>query len=125
MINSINSAPQALPAKELTAEQKRLKTSCQEFESFFTSYVLKSMRNSVPRAEEPEQSREIYEGMLDDTLSKELSQGRGLGLGELLYERLAPLVKTSPVQSSAQAYGKQATEPTVPAEGAKKGLSVR
>jgi Rod binding domain-containing protein len=74
-------------------ERKRLKESCQEFESFLTQHLLKSMDDSILRAEEPDQARETYEGMFRETLSGELSQHSKGGIGDLLYQRLAPLLE--------------------------------
>ncbi len=93
MIKSIVTEPAAAATRALGPEQRKLKKSCQEFESFFTAHLMKSMRESITRSDEPDHARELYEGMFDETLAKELSKGRGFGLSDVLYESLAPLVK--------------------------------
>jgi peptidoglycan hydrolase FlgJ len=79
-----------------TREKKRLKASCQEFESFMTGYMLKSMRATVMRAEEPDQARQVYESMMDETLAREMSKTHSNGLADLLYRQLEPLLKKGP-----------------------------
>lgn len=74
-------------------EKKRLKQSCQEFESFLTQHLLKSMDESIMRAEEPDQARDTYEGMFREALSGVLSRHSQGGIADLLYQRLAPLLE--------------------------------
>ena len=74
-------------------EKKKLKEACREFESVMSGYMLKSMRESVMRAEEPDHARQVYEGMLDDSIAREMSRNQSNGLAELLYRQLAPLLK--------------------------------
>lgn len=83
-------------------EKKRLKESCQEFESFLTQHLLKSMDESILRAEEPDQARDTYEGMFREALSGELSRHSQGGIADLLYQRLAPLL-----EGRAEANGSQ------------------
>lgn len=92
MLSGVNSSP-GLSASDPEIKKRRLKEACQEFEAIFANYVLKSMRDSVQRAEEPDQAREIYESMRDESLARELSRGSGCGLAKLLYEQLLPLVE--------------------------------
>ncbi|HOV85487.1 MAG TPA: rod-binding protein [Syntrophobacteraceae bacterium] len=74
-------------------KKKRLKEACREFEAIFANYVLKSMREGIQRAEEPDQARQVYESLRDESLARELSRGPGCGLAELMYRQLLPLVE--------------------------------
>jgi len=71
---------------------EELKKACQDFEAILSSQLLKAMRQSSLKAEESDQAREIFEGMMDETLSRELSRHNRFGLGNMLYEKLLPLV---------------------------------
>ena len=68
----------------------RLKGICEEFESIFMTYMLKSMRTAfagegiLGKSHE----REIMDAMFDENLALELSRGGGIGLGKVLFERL-------------------------------------
>jgi flagellar protein FlgJ len=93
MVQPIHSTAQGEEVSRIETQKNRLKKACQEFESIMTNYLLKSMRQSVMRAEEPKQGRDMYEGMMDETLAGEMSKSGGQGLSELLYQQLAPLVQ--------------------------------
>jgi len=90
---NINPVLQADSSHELESQKKRLRENCREFESVMISYMMKSMRDGIIRAEEPGSAREMYEDMLAGEVSKVISNGTTLGIGELLYSKLEPLVK--------------------------------
>ena len=91
-LSSIQETSGAHPA----GEQKKLKTSCEEFEAILTNVLFKSMRETIPKAnhEEGDNSRELYESMLDDAVAQQLSHGPGLGLGKVLYQQLSSQMKS-------------------------------
>ena len=57
------------------------------------SYMMKTMRDGTIRGEEPGHAMEIYEDMLAGQVSKEIGRNSALGIGDLLYSKLEPLVK--------------------------------
>ncbi|MCD6320206.1 MAG: rod-binding protein [Candidatus Desulfofervidaceae bacterium] len=63
-----------------------LKQACQEFESFFIYYMLKVMRQTVPKVDliDGGLAKEIYTSLLDEQLAKKVSEGGGIGLAKLL-----------------------------------------
>lgn len=93
MVQTIGSATGMTTASAVEIEKRRLKESCEEFESFLTTNLLKTMRESTIRAEEPENDQEVYESMLDQSYAKEVSHSKSLGLGEALYRQLSPSIK--------------------------------
>lgn len=93
MIRAINQSPLEAPKPKLGTQQKRLKNACVEFESVMTDYLLKSMRESVNRAEEPDQAQDVYESLFDQAVSKKMANQDHGGLADVLYKQLAPLVK--------------------------------
>jgi len=72
-----------------------LRQACQEFESVFTAYLLKSMRKTVPKAESALDgldagfSKDIYLSMMDEEIARAVSRGPGIGLAEALYRQLS------------------------------------
>jgi len=74
-------------------QQQRLREACEEFESIMTGYLLKSMRESIDRAEKPEHGREVFESLFDETVSKEMAKRQSNGLSDILYKQLAPQVQ--------------------------------
>ena len=80
-------------SRRLDIQKRRLRESCREFESVMVSYLLKTMRASLMRAEEPESAREMYEDMLTGEISKQVGQSSGFGIGDMLYSKLEPALE--------------------------------
>jgi flagellar protein FlgJ len=68
----------------------RLKSICAEFESIFMTYMLKSMRTAFSEEGIMGNSHEskIINAMFDENLALEAAKGGGVGLGDILFERL-------------------------------------
>ena len=70
-----------LRARSRTDEQGSIKAVAQQFESLFTSMMLRSMRAAVPDSGLTGSSEtRMFQGMFDDQLAQNLSGLRGLGL---------------------------------------------
>ncbi len=80
---------------KVTHSDAEIKQVAKNFESIFLEMMMKEMRNSVQKSGLMGNSRgmEFFEGMYDDQLSRQLSAGGGIGLGQMIYEKL----KTSTV----------------------------
>ncbi|MBW2061046.1 MAG: rod-binding protein [Deltaproteobacteria bacterium] len=90
-------SPLRCEAATLKAAQKgeqerlaRLKESCADVESLFISILLKTLRQTIPvNGLLPKSSgRNVYESMFDQQVSIFLSQGKGIGLGQMLYQQM-------------------------------------
>lgn len=71
-----------------------LRKAAEQFESIFTKMMLKSMRDansSFGNSLFDSQQTEFYEGMFDDQLAVHLSQGRGMGLADMLVQQLSQI----------------------------------
>ncbi len=71
---------------------KSLHEVCQEFESVLIAHLLKTMRNTVPKADVmPRESlcEDIYRSMMDEALANAVAKGSGVGLAEILYRQLS------------------------------------
>ncbi|MGV8074859.1 MAG: rod-binding protein [Syntrophobacteraceae bacterium] len=103
MISAINKTTMGAGAPSGSdIAKKRLKEACQEFEAVLTNSVFKSMRQSIMRTEEPDQARQIYESMMDETVAKEFSKREGCGLSNILYKQLLPLIRDEDKDSAQQ-----------------------
>lgn len=70
-------------------DPEALKQAARQFESLFMQQILKSMRATLPGdALVGGEQGKIYRDMLDQQLVQNLSQGRGLGLAEMLVRQL-------------------------------------
>lgn len=88
-----------------------LKQAAQQFESLFTKMLLKNMREANSNFGDSlfsSQQTEFYEGMFDDQLAVQLSQGKGLGLADMLVRQLSGGAGAAQTESSGlKAYGSQ------------------
>jgi len=68
----------------------RLRKTCAEFESLFLNYIMKSTRSTVPGGDYfgDKHGGEIVRSMFDETLSRQMASGGGIGLGSILFEQL-------------------------------------
>ncbi len=84
-----------LPTSDKKSQElKSLRESSREFEALLLMEMLKSMRKSVPEGGlfEKDSSTEIFRDMLDMETAKESSKGKGLGIGEAMYNQMAKLI---------------------------------
>ena len=71
-------------------KDRALVRACQEMESLFLGYLLKEMRASVPESEMGgnQLARDLYTSMSDQCLANELAGKGGIGLAQILLDRL-------------------------------------
>ena len=80
-------------------EKLKLRKATQEFESFFTASMLKSMRQTVPKNEQEGAvggtglGKDIFQSMFDEELSKKMATGSHGGLGDILYQNLVKRIE--------------------------------
>jgi flagellar protein FlgJ len=77
------------PFEKGHSEQK-LKTACQEFESFFINALLKSADKANPKCGlfNDKKDSDMYSSMMNMEFAKSISQGGGMGLGDILFQQL-------------------------------------
>ncbi len=73
------------------AKRARLKKATQDFESFFVLYMLKAMRETIPKNTllSGGLGEDIYTSLFDEELSKKVAGSSTNSLSELLFESLA------------------------------------
>ena len=95
------------PTAEQTAAREHLKEVAHQFESIFTSMMIKSMRSTV--GEDPLVKRstgeEIFTSMLDEEYGKQMSSGSKLGLSDLIVKELEKLENPSSALDGLKALG--------------------
>jgi len=74
-------------------ELRQMKKACQDFESIFIYMLLKTMRESLPKREISGQAEGIYVSIGDQELARSIASGRGIGLGNMLFEQLKTRIR--------------------------------
>jgi flagellar protein FlgJ len=92
--NTFFADPQGLTALRNDAKAQdpaALKEAAKQFESLFTQMLLKSMREANKSFGESmfeSEQTEFYQDMFDDQMAVHMSQGKGLGLADMLVRQL-------------------------------------
>ena len=97
-------APPALDKKHL-----ELKKATQQFEGYFVNELLKEMRKTVPKdtlVKDDGDGQEIFQGMMDQTLSEAMSSRGDLGMAKMMYDQLAPSLGDTPQAAKPKTDGK-------------------
>jgi Rod binding domain-containing protein len=70
----------------------RLREACSEFEALFINLLLKELRATVGKSGlmDGGQAEEIYTGMMDTEMARNLAAKGGIGLADILYRQLDP-----------------------------------
>jgi len=70
--------------------ETKLKSACQEFEAFFINALLKSADKAKPKGGlfDDNKDSDMYSSMMNMEFAKSISQGGGMGLGDILFRQL-------------------------------------
>ena len=77
--------------KDDLEKEKKLRKVCADFESIFTYYMFKTMRQSIPQSGYFKQSpgKDAYNMLFDQKVAEEMAiKGKGAGLQQTLFEQL-------------------------------------
>ncbi|HVN48887.1 MAG TPA: transglycosylase SLT domain-containing protein [Bacteroidota bacterium] len=88
--DTTNTPSSVTPTKMDGAHKAKLKKAAKQFESLFTSYMLKSMRKSVPESGMfgDDFGGDMLEDMFDMEFANQMSKGNSFGVAEMLYRKL-------------------------------------
>ena len=84
----------------LAREKIRLKRATQDFEAFFMTQMLKSMRSTIPKNESDnsivggDMGKETFESIFDQELGQIVAKKSRNGLGDILYNNLVKKLNT-------------------------------
>jgi flagellar protein FlgJ len=67
-----------------------LRKSCRDFEAVYIQEIYKAMRKTVPDSGlfEKDMASELYKEMLDMEMAKTTAAGKGVGIGEAMYQQM-------------------------------------
>jgi flagellar protein FlgJ len=83
-------------------DPQAIRAAAQQFESLFTNMMLKSMREAkLGQGMGESQESDLYQDMYDQQISLKMSQGKGLGLADMLVQQLTRNRAASSAAASA------------------------
>ncbi len=112
-ISNIQKTDLMTPAEPITGkriDREKLKKACENFEALMTSRMLKLMRPSFSRdgVFGKGLGNDIHQTLMDEELSRKISQGKGLGLGAAIYRTM---IQREEKVSGAMSEGRQVQDP--------------
>jgi len=92
---NLKSFEDVLKAAQQSKDSVKLKAACEQFEAVFIQMMMKNMRNTVQDGGFIEKSyaREMFEGMFDEEIAKEVAKGQGIGISQMMYDQLSQSIK--------------------------------
>ena len=78
------------PDTPSTKKLQALRKSCRDFEAIYVQEMYKAMRKTVPDGGiyKNDMANGLYKEMLDMEMAKATAAGKGLGLGEAMYQQM-------------------------------------
>ena len=89
------SRPNLDQATRKARDIESLRQSTREFEALYINEMFKAMRKTIPEGGliEKDMSQDIYEEMMDMERARVASEGKGIGLGQAMFDQLRHLVE--------------------------------
>lgn len=93
--------------------EKGIEKVSRDFESVFLHKLLTAMRKTVPKSGLLESfASDMYQSMMDEEISKDMSKNKGMGLGEMIYNDLSNINRVSRGQAIQSTYTASKTKPS-------------
>ena len=89
--HTVSDEPSAGVGKKVASNpDEQIKDACRAFESFLMSYMLKTMRASVPKSGllYGGKTGEVFQDMMDEKVCDAAAKSQGIGLAEMMFRTL-------------------------------------
>ena len=94
--------------------EKDIEKVSRDFESVFLNKLLSSMRKTIPKSGLLDSfASDMFQSMMDEEMSKEMSKNKGMGMGEMIYNDLSKISRVGRGQSIQSTYTNVNTDPIV------------
>lgn len=92
--------------------RRQIKEACAEFEAIFINMMLKELRATVDKSGfmDGGKAEELYTGLMDTQISRDMASQGGIGLAAMLYRQMAAEIDDRPDaadQTPAAGYSKK------------------
>ena len=94
--------------------EKDIEKVSRDFESVFLNKLLSSMRKTIPKSGLLDSfASDMFQSMMDEEMSKEMSKNKGMGMGEMIYNDLSKISRIGRGQAIQSTYTNLKTNPVV------------
>ena len=90
MLNNVKAENSINKLENKTKSDQDVQKAAQDFEAVLLNMVLKSMWKTVPKSDlfEKNSATNIYEGLMQSSLSEEMASNGGMGIAKVLAQQL-------------------------------------
>lgn len=90
-------------------ERFRLRQAAGDFESILVTMLLQKMRATIQKSElfHGGKGEEVFQDLLDRTVAEGAMKGRGLGIGQMLYDQMSQYLATAATPGESAVDGDQ------------------
>lgn len=94
-VPEVPGSPTSMPKTPSSKDLQSLRKSCRDFEAIYIQEMYKAMRKTVPDSGlfEKDMASELYKEMLDMEVAKSTAAGKGIGIGEAMYQQMKDKVE--------------------------------
>ena len=94
--------------------EKDIEKVSRDFESVFLNKLLSSMRKTIPKSGLLDSfASDMFQSMMDEEISKEMSKNKGMGMGEMIYNDLSKISRVGRGQAIQSTYTNVKMDPEV------------
>ena len=94
--------------------EKDIEKVSRDFESVFLNKLLTSMRKTIPKSGLLDSfASDMFQSMMDEEISKEMSKNKGMGMGEMIYNDLSKISRIGRGQAIQSTYTNVKTVPEI------------
>jgi Rod binding domain-containing protein len=94
--------------------EKDIEKVSRDFESVFLNKLLSSMRKTIPKSGLLDSfASDMFQSMMDEEMSKEMSKNKGMGMGEMIYNDLSKISRVGRGQAIQSTYTNVKMDPEV------------
>ena len=92
--------------------EQEMEKVARDFESVFLNKLLTSMRKTIPKSGLLDShAMDMFQSMMDEEMSKEMSKNKGMGMGEMIYNDLSKISSVGRGQAIQSSYTNVKTDP--------------
>ena len=94
--------------------EKDIEKVSRDFESVFLNKLLSSMRKTIPKSGLLDSfASDMFQSMMDEEMSKEMSKNKGMGMGEMIYNDLNKISRVGRGQAIQSTYTNIKMDPVI------------
>lgn len=97
----LNGPQNSLKVQDVMMERQKLIEAGKQYESYFVSYLLKVMRETVPQGAIANKQGAYFYSFYDEEIGRRAAESGGIGIAQMVQEHAEKYFSGSPAESSS------------------------